>query len=71
LWEWTASPFLPWAGFSADRYREYSTPWFGSRQTLRGASIATPPRLRSPHFRNFYTPERDDIFAGFRTCALD
>jgi iron(II)-dependent oxidoreductase len=71
LWEWTASPFLPWAGFSADRYREYSKPWFGSRQTLRGASFATPPRLRSPHFRNFYTPERDDIFAGFRTCALD
>lgn len=69
LWEWTASPFLPWAGFSADRYREYSEPSFGSRRTLRGASFATPPRLHSPHFRNFYTPERDDIFAGFRTCA--
>jgi ergothioneine biosynthesis protein EgtB len=70
LWEWTASRFLPYAGFEADRYREYSSPWFGSRQTLRGASFATPARLRSPHFRNFYTPERDDIFAGFRTCAL-
>jgi ergothioneine biosynthesis protein EgtB len=69
LWEWTASSFLPRAGFSADRYGEYSKPWFGSRQTLRGASFATPPRLRSPRFRNFYTPERDDIFAGFRTCA--
>ncbi|THC46318.1 ergothioneine biosynthesis protein EgtB [Massilia sp. Mn16-1_5] len=70
LWEWTASPFLPYPGFSADRYREYSAPWFGTRQTLRGASFATPPRLRSPRFRNFYTPERDDIFAGFRTCAI-
>lgn len=69
LWEWTASRFLPWAGFSADRYREYSEPSFGSRQTLRGASFATPRRLHSPRFRNFYTPERDDIFAGFRTCA--
>jgi iron(II)-dependent oxidoreductase len=69
LWEWTASSFLPYPGFSADRYREYSAPSFGSRQTLRGASFATPPRLRSPHFRNFYRPERDDIFAGFRTCA--
>jgi ergothioneine biosynthesis protein EgtB len=69
LWEWTASPFLPYPGFSADRYREYSEPSFGSRQTLRGASFATPARLRSPRFRNFYTPERDDIFAGFRTCA--
>jgi ergothioneine biosynthesis protein EgtB len=70
LWEWTASRFLPYPGFAADRYLEYSAPSFGSRQSLRGASFATPPRLRSPHFRNFYTPERDDIFAGFRTCAL-
>lgn len=69
LWEWTASNFLPYPGFSADRYREYSEPSFGSRQTLRGASFATPARLRAPQFRNFYTPERDDIFAGFRTCA--
>lgn len=70
LWEWTASRFLPYAGFAADRYREYSAPSFGSRQSLRGASFATPPRLRSPHFRNFFTPERDDIFVGFRTCTL-
>ena len=70
LWEWTASPFLPYPGFAADRYLEYSAPSFGSRQTLRGASFATPPRLRSPHFRNFYAPERDDIFVGLRTCAL-
>ena len=69
LWEWTASRFLPYPGFAADRYLEYSAPSFGSCQVLRGASFATPPRLRSPHFRNFYTPERDDIFAGFRTCA--
>ncbi|RYE88394.1 MAG: ergothioneine biosynthesis protein EgtB, partial [Oxalobacteraceae bacterium] len=70
LWEWTASPFLPYAGFEADRYRDYSAPWFGSRQAIRGASFATPERLRSPHFRNFFTPERDDIFVGFRSCAL-
>ncbi len=70
LWEWTASPFQPYAGFVPDRYLEYSAPSFGSRQVLRGASFATPMRLRSPHFRNFFTPERDDIFSGFRTCAL-
>lgn len=70
LWEWTASPFEPYPGFAAGRYREYSAPWFGTHQVLRGASFATPERLRSPHLRNFYRPERDDIFAGFRTCAL-
>jgi iron(II)-dependent oxidoreductase len=70
LWEWTASPFEPFAGFEADRYREYSTPSFGTHQVLRGASFATPARLRSAHFRNFYLPPRDDIFVGFRTCAV-
>lgn len=69
LWEWTATPFLPYAGFAPDRYLEYSAPWFGSRQVLRGASFATPARFRSPVFRNFFTPERDDIFSGFRSCA--
>jgi len=70
VWEWTASHFLPYEGFVPDLYRDYSAPWFGSRQVLRGASFATPARLRSPRFRNFYMPGRDDIFAGFRSCAL-
>jgi iron(II)-dependent oxidoreductase len=69
LWEWTASPFEPYPGFSPDRYREYSEPWFMTHQVLRGASFATPSRFASVRFRNFYLPERDDIFAGFRTCA--
>jgi gamma-glutamyl hercynylcysteine S-oxide synthase len=69
LWEWTASPFEPYPGFAADAYREYSQPWFMTHQALRGASFATPERLRAQCFRNFYMPERDDIFAGFRTCA--
>ncbi|MEO7577229.1 MAG: selenoneine synthase SenA [Massilia sp.] len=70
LWEWTASPFEPYPGFVADRYGEYSEPWFMTHQVLRGASFGTPSRFGSARFRNFYKPERDDIFAGFRTCAL-
>jgi iron(II)-dependent oxidoreductase len=69
LWEWTATPFEPYPGFVAGRYREYSQPWFGTHQVLRGASFATPDRLRSERFRNFYLPGRDDLFAGLRTCA--
>ena len=69
LWEWTASPFEPYPGFEADRYREYSKPWFMTHQVLRGASFATPSRFGSARFRNFYMPQRDDMFAGFRTCA--
>ncbi|TCS34757.1 ergothioneine biosynthesis protein EgtB [Paucimonas lemoignei] len=69
-WEWTASRFEAYSGFAADAYREYSAPWFGTHQVLRGASFATPMRMRSAKFRNFYLPGRRDIFAGFRTCAL-
>ena len=69
LWEWTASPFEPYPGFAPDRYGEYSEPWFMTHQVLRGASFATPSRFGSARFRNFYMPDRDDMFAGFRTCA--
>lgn len=69
LWEWTSSPFEPYPGFKPDRYLEYSEPWFMTHQVLRGASFATPARFACARFRNFFKPERDDIFSGFRTCA--
>ena len=70
VWEWTASAFLPYPGFVRDPYKEYSEPWFATHRVLRGGSFATPARIARARFRNFYTPERNDIFAGFRTCAL-
>ena len=68
-WEWTESSFDPYPGFEIDPYQEYSQPWFGTHKVLRGASFATTRRLVRNTFRNFYTPDRNDIFAGFRTCA--
>lgn len=70
LWEWTCSPFEPYRGFVPDAYREYSQPYFMTHQVLRGASFATHARMRSPKYRNFYLPERNDMFVGFRTCIL-
>ncbi|MDX2220138.1 MAG: selenoneine synthase SenA [Burkholderiales bacterium] len=70
VWEWTDSPFEPFPGFSADPYREYSQPWFGDHFVLRGGSWLTHPDLKRPGFRNFYRPQRNDVFAGFRTCAV-
>jgi iron(II)-dependent oxidoreductase len=70
LWEWTCSAFAPYPGFSPDVYLEYSVPWFHTHQVLRGASFATQQRIRSPKYRNFFMPERDDIFVGFRTCTF-
>ena len=69
VWEWTASAFEPYPGFIVDPYREYSAPWFGTHKVLRGGSFATPRRLIRNTWRNFYTPDRYDVFAGFRTCA--
>ncbi len=70
VWEWTASTFAPYPGFVAHPYREYSEPWFHTRPVLRGACTATQPMLRSPKYRNYFMPQRNDIYAGFRTCVL-
>ena len=69
VWEWTASTFLPYPGFSADPYRDYSEPWFGSHRVVRGGSFCAPRGVIDVKLRNFYLPERGDIFVGFRSCA--
>lgn len=69
VWEWTADAFLPYPGFSADPYKEYSQPWFGTHKVLRGGCWATSSLLIRNSWRNFYTPDRRDVWAGFRTCA--
>ena len=70
VWEWTASDFTPFPGFAPDPYEDYSQPWFGSRKVLRGGCWATSDRIARPTYRNFFPPGRNDIFGGFRTCAL-
>jgi len=70
VWEWTASDFKPYPGFVAGPYKEYSAPWFGDHKVLRGGCWTTRSRLIHNTYRNFYTPDRRDVWAGFRTCAL-
>lgn len=69
VWEWTADPFAPYAGFAADPYREYSAPWFHAHRAVRGGAFATHGRMRHPRYRNFYLPHRHDMFVGFRCCT--
>ena len=69
VWEWTASSFAPYPGFTVDPYKEYSQPWFGTHKVLRGGCWATSSLLIRNTWRNFYTPDRRDVWAGFRTCA--
>jgi ergothioneine biosynthesis protein EgtB len=70
VWEWLADPFEAYPGFSADRYLEYSAPWFHTHRCVRGGSFVTRARMHHPRYRNFYLPHRSDIFVGFRTCAV-
>ena len=67
VWEWTASDFSGYPGFSAFPYREYSGVFFGPRyMVLRGGSWATRPRVAAATFRNWDYPQRRQIFSGLR-----
>ena len=71
VWEWTMSTFAPYPGFTPDRYREYSAPWFdGQHRVLRGGSYATLDIMHHASYRNYFLPHRSDVFAGFRTVSL-
>lgn len=71
VWEWTASDFLGYPGFTAFPYPEYSETFFGSEyKVLRGGSWATRPGAIRNTFRNWDYPIRRQIFSGFR-CAAD
>ena len=70
VWEWTDTTFGPFPGFAPDDYKEYSEPLFGTTKVLRGGAWPTRGRMIDSTYRNFYGPERRDVLAGFRTCAL-
>ncbi len=70
VWEWTADDFLPYPGFVPDMYLDYSEPWFRTHKVLRGGCWVTRSRLLRNTWRNYYTPDRRDVWVGFRTCAL-
>ncbi|AVH94241.1 ergothioneine biosynthesis protein EgtB [Streptomyces sp. WAC00288] len=69
VWEWTASDFLPYPGFTAFPYKEYSEVFFGpEHKVLRGGSFAVDAVACRGTFRNWDLPVRRQIFAGFRTA---
>jgi len=70
IWEWTADTFNAYPDFELDPYDTYSEPSFGKQKVLRGGCWATRPHVIRNTFRNFYTPDRNNIFAGFRTVAI-
>ncbi len=71
VWEWTASWFDSYPGFSSYPYPGYSEVYFDHQhRVLRGGSWATSSAILRPTFRNWYHPGVRQIIAGFR-CAKD
>ncbi len=69
VWEWTSSDFLPYPGFEAWPYKEYSEVFFGPEyKVLRGGAFSADAVVCRGTFRNWDYPIRRQIFAGFRTA---
>lgn len=68
VYEWTASRFGAYPGFSSFPYPEYSEVFFDDPgyRVLRGASWATAVDVARNTFRNWDYRERRQVFAGIR-----
>jgi formylglycine-generating enzyme required for sulfatase activity len=67
-WEWTATPFAPFAGFEPrPYYAGYSADFFDGRHyVLKGGSPRTAATFLRRSFRNWFQPHYPHVYAGFR-----
>lgn len=71
-WEWTATVFEPFPGFSPlPSYPEYSADFFdGEHFVMKGASPVTARELLRPSFRNWFRARYPYVYASVR-CVDD
>ncbi len=67
-WEWTSTPFSPFAGFTPfPFYPGYSADFFdGKHFVMKGASPRTAACLVRKSFRNWFQPHYPNVYAKFR-----